>query len=98
MEHDSNPACEVRLHEVSIVLFDLRQYVPLAHLVQLVLDALNDLPHNEVLVNEYEEETFEESIDAQESKRGHGDEDLSYELAEELGFVQYVLVQLRQLL
>ena len=87
MEQDSSPACQVGLHKSVIVLLNLRKYVPLAHLMQLVLHSLDYLPHNEVLVDKHEEETFEQGVNAEEPERRHRNEDLRNEFAEELGFV-----------
>ena len=87
VEQDPSPACQVGLHESVIVLLNLRKYVPLAHLMQLVLHSLDYLPHNEVLVDKHEEETLEQGVNAEEPERRHRNKDLRNEFAEELGFV-----------
>ena len=92
MEQDSSPACQVGLHESVIVLLNLRKYVPLAHLMQLVLHSLDDFSHHKVLVYKHEEETFEQGIDAKEPERRHCNKNLSDKFAEKLGFIQDVLV------
>ena len=63
-EQHGDPASQVSLHEVFVVLLYLGQDMPFAHLMELVLDTLHDLPHNEVLIHEQEEEPFEKSVQA----------------------------------
>ena len=98
VEEDADPACEVGLHPLLVVLLDLREDITLAYLVQLVLDALHHLAHDEVLVHEHEEEALEQRVQAQEAVAGDANENLRDKLAEKLGFVEDVLVDLGQLL
>lgn len=98
VEQNADPARKIRLHKVVVVLIDLCQNVPLTGLMELVLHSLDNLAHNEVLVHEYKEETFEECIEAEESERWNRDEDLGDEFAEELSLVENVLVELCQFL
>lgn len=63
VEQDADPARQISLHEICVVLLYLGQDVPLAGLVKLVLHPLDNLPHYKVLVYEYEEETLEEGVD-----------------------------------
>ena len=99
MQEYANPARKVSLHEGLIVLVDLRQDMPLAHSIEvLILHALDYLTDNEVLVHKDEEEAFEEGVEAEEPVRRNRHKDLPNEFAEELSLVEDVFVELGQLL
>jgi len=91
-EQDADPTSEVALHEGDIVLADLGEDVLLVVVVQLVLNALDNLAQDEVFVDEKEKEAFEESVWAEEAELGHCGKHLEDEFAEELGLVQHLLV------
>ena len=93
MQEYTNPAREVSLHEGLIILIDLRQYVPLAHSIEmLILNTLHNLTDDEVLVHKDEEEAFEEGVKVEEPVRRNSHKDLPNEFAEELCLVEDVFV------
>ena len=65
---------------------------------QMLLHSRKDLSHDEVLVDEDEEETLDKGIEGKKAVLGHRHEDLCDEVAEKLGLVQHMLVKLCHLL